>query len=542
MAASSTSVSDLLRTEIINKLQMIRGNFLKKSDGTTYILDRVVNNMGFGTDLLRKILNYADFKTDTTNILESNRLSGDQTISLVQKLNISGTYSSANSSDLSANIANSSLETKNFNLVRFYKDDTSNLLDVIVENYNLLRDNWGMFKTGLPVTLKGYSIDTTNNKNITRNVTVTSYSNADNSNLRTGFMLDTVVDDDAVNLFVAQRMLLLVVLITEIYTAMKLYENSISSTETETALSNLMLNKINILLQINENSSNNSAEFSSSYTKAYQTYKNSQGTINDTKNTLETIRLDLANNKSYLDGQSNVTRRMNILSYVAYVIGAILLVSILVTMVIPMDIYKKRTVLLVLLMLIAFVSIIIYVIGRSIEKEGFIGSVTGLDQLPNYNTITAKNARTETLIYPLVLQQMLIYINDTVRIGNTVSSTQVYNNVNASMKREANYYSETTSQMKLGATKASDMSQVFYLDTTVARSRITLVISLLLIVGITAISTIIFETSQSVKNIIYTIAGIFALLAVLLYVLYTAPRVRTDAHKYYWGKPDKLSP
>jgi uncharacterized membrane protein YqjE len=320
---------------------------------------------------------------------------------------------------------------------------------------------------------------------------------------------------------------------------MKLYEDNGSNASVQPYVLNVMFNKINILLNINSNSSTSNTGIESSYTQAYQTYKGNQSTINEAKGRLESIRLDLANNKAYLDSQTNISRKMNILSYFAYVIGAILLISIMVVIFVPFDQNKKRAALLILLILVALVGAVLYTIGRSIQQEDFIGSVTALTNLPAYNDTLTGIQVTQNLIYPLVLQQMLVYLNDTIRLGNTLSSTQVYNNVNSSMAREANYYKDTTGQLELGSTKAGDMSKVFYLDTTVARSRISLVIAILVIIAVTAILTLLLDSSPGAKNVVYTMAFIFILLSIILYVLYTAPRVRTDAHKYYWGRPDK---
>lgn len=541
----SATVSDTLKTDIRTRLSVIRNNFLKKSVGTDYILEKCVkpvsNVLEFGDSTLNKIMTYTDFKGDNT--LLQNTTLDTNTFNRIKKLNTTtGMYGNAAVGDLSN--ATDSLQTNAFNLSSFYPASTLNVLNAIAQNYNLLRDNWGTFSAGLPVSLKGYAIDTSTNKNsMLPNITTTTYANNANANLNSGFGLSTVVNDDSVNLFAAQRMLLLMILITEIYTAMKIYEDNdnASNTTLARAVLNLMLNKVNIFLQINESSSSSNTGIESSYTQAYQTYKGNQGTINDVKDRLETIRLDLSNNKAYLDSQTSVSRKMDILSYFAYAIGAVLLISIMVVMFVPMDKTKKRSALLILFLLVVLLGAVLYLIGRSIQSESFIGSVTGLAQLPAYGATTATTDITEKLIYPLVLQQILVYLDDTIRLSNTVSSTQVYNNVNASLSREANYYKDTTSQLELGATKAGSMSKVFYLDTTVARSRISLVIALLVIAALTAILTLVFDTSPNAKKTIYIVAVIFIFIAVMLYVLYTAPRVRTDAYKYYWGRPEKIN-
>lgn len=179
-------------------------------------------------------------------------------------------------------------------------------------------------------------------------------------------------------------MLLLMILITEIYTAMKLYEQNSANSDVNTALLNVMLNKINILLTINENSASSNTGIESSYTQAYQTYKNNQSSINDVKDRLETIRLDLSNNKAYLDSQTDISRKMNTLSYFAYAIGAVLFISIIVVLFVPFDQTKKRAALLILLLLVVLIGSVIYLIGRSIQTEGFVGSVTNINQLPGY--------------------------------------------------------------------------------------------------------------------------------------------------------------
>lgn len=531
-------VIDELKSNIRSKLSTIRENFLRKSNGT-YILENCISingaNTEFGKSVLNNIIDYQSFYN--SGVLSSPQITSGSDFNRIKVLSSTGIYSDGTQTTFQdVNITTTGLNTNKFNLTNFYTQNTQNLLNAFVQNYNLLRDNWVVFKSGLSVGVKGYTPATVLSP---LSIDVRGYST--NSTLKTDFNLDTIVNDDGINLFAAQRMLLLMILITEIYTVMRLYQNyNGADSGIQTALTNLLLHKINILIEINSNSSSSNTDIESSYKNSYQKYKTSQTVINDTKDKLENIRLDLSNNKAYLDSQTSITRKMNMLSYFAYVFAAILLIAILVVLAVPLEQNRKRSSLIILFALIVLVGAIIYLMGRSIEQEGFVGNFTQLDQLPGYGSTTNVNSVSQDLIYPLIIQQIMIYLDDTIRLSNTISSTQVYNNVNASMAREAGYYKDTTGQLELGSVKADDMGKVFYLDTTVARSRISLVISLLVIIALTAILTLVFDTSPSIKKVIYTISGLLIALAIILYVLYTAPRVRTDAYKYYWGRPEKL--
>jgi len=247
-------VSDELKSNIRSKLSIIRNNFLRKNNGT-YILENCISINGttpeFGKSVLNKIIDYSSFIADTS-ILSNPQITGPGDLNRIKVLQTNGVYDNATAAILS-NVANSSLQTNKFNLAEFYSQNLKNLLNAFVQNYNLVRDNWVIFKSGLPVNLKGYTPSSVTTQ---LNVTVSTYANSANSLLKTNFELDSIINDEGINLFASQRMLLLMVLITEIYTTMRLYQlYTGTDTNVQQALTNLLLNKINILLEINSSSS-----------------------------------------------------------------------------------------------------------------------------------------------------------------------------------------------------------------------------------------------------------------------------------------------
>jgi len=548
-------IIDVLKVDIAGKVNYIKQNFTKYTDsaGTVqYVLNDYLKDStaagfiagtNFGTTNLKSILDYATFKS--TGISAS--CPAPTATSPVYKLN-----GSTWDSEAWTLITDTSAATK-YNLSGFFNiancTASKDTLETIAMNYDLLRNNWNNFKNLLNVTLKPYNVSGSpiiwTGKYFDTAGGNRQYSTSTSPfDLHTGFDLDKAVDNSEINLFVCQRILYLFIIVSEIYAAMYMWEKYVapaSGTNLTPYLLNLLLNRLNTLLKINDDfTKGNNTDITSVLDSEYTKYRNNQDTINNAKTDLERIQLDLANNKSYMDGQSKIAKKMSTLSMISWIIGIVVIVAILAVYFIPLEPAQKRATMISLFAFGALLSLLFYFIGRSIQKEAFVGSFYDLSGLEATTNTLAKGDYANGTLYPFVLQQISDYLTNTTIIANQLQTTQVYLNVNDAMSQQANYYDGTLKQMDLGSEKADNLAKILYLDSTVAYSNVIFVIGLLLIVSVTALLSIAVK-AQGTRTVIFVIAGILLFLLCLIYILRIAPRVRTDAHKYYWGKPVQFS-
>lgn len=552
-------VTDVLKDDIAGKVNYIKENFTKYKDANNvdqYVLDAYLKNRpnsgflagttSFGTTSLRSIIDYTTFKT--TGITAS---CPPPTSSPLIFKNTNGTWGT--SPEAWSSITNTDGSIK-YNLVEFFAltncSTSRNELEKIGLNYDLLRNNWGSFKNLLTVTLLPYNVSgSKSSQTWTGKYYDVAGGNVYNSStspfdLHTGFDLDKAVDHNEINLFVCQRILYLFIIVSEIYAAMYMWEiytiPASPGSDITPYLQNLLLNRLNTFTKINDDFTKGAdTDVSEVLRNEYGKYTANQNTINNAKVELERIQLDLANNKSYMDGQSKIAKKMSTLSMISWVIGVAVIVAILAVYFIPLEPAQKRTTMISLFAFGALLSLLFYFIGRSIQKEAFVGSYNDLSSVASNATTVVKGDYATGTLYPFVLQQISEYLTNTVMIANQLQTTQVYLNVNDAMSQQANYYDGTLKQMGLGSEKADNLAKILYLDSTVAYSNVIFVIGLLLIVSVTALLSIVVKGGG--RNVILVIAGILLFLLCLIYILRIAPRVRTDAHKYYWGKPAQFS-
>lgn len=547
-------VTDVLKQDIAEKVKYIKENFTRYTDsaGTTqyvlsgYLTDQTASGANksqiFGTTTpLRSIIDYSDFKTVGISTSCTPTAADEQPYA----------YSSGNWNQVAfaANSIDSNATTK-YNLTGFFKatncGTSLSQLNAIHMNYDLLRNNWGNFKNLLSVTLKPYDksgVSTWIGKYSATSGNV--YSSSSSPDIHTGFDLDKAVDYNEINLFVCQRILYLFIIVAEIYAAMYMWEKYIypggGALDITTKLQNLLLNRLNTLAKINDDFAKGSdTDISKRLDSEYNKYKTNQDTINNAKVDLERIQLDLANNKSYMDSQSKIAKKMSNLSMISWSVGILVIIAILTVYFVPLEPAQKRATMISLFAFGALLCLMFYFIGRSIQKEAFVGSFSDLTNLQGNTTEINKNTYNTETIYPFVLQQMSEYLNNTIMIASKLQTTQVYLNVNDAMTQQANYYDNTLKQMDLGSEKADNLAKILYLDSTVAYSNVIFVIGLLLIISVAALLLIAVK-AEGTRTIIYIISGILLLILCIIYVLRIAPRVRTDGRKYYWGKPAMFS-
>jgi len=270
------------------------------------------------------------------------------------------------------------------------------------------------------------------------------------------------------------------------------------------------------------------------------TYDNNQTDINAISELLKTGKAELSTVKDLLNGRLSTQKTQRICEYVAITI--LILFALVSFSIILMDVDKK-------LKLFGCIGLILFALLHFLGIQMLLNSSIFILKAPS-KPLIEKFAITATSIpsylnyYNIeVMNQVSEYLDNTFTLVTLLESYKVYGNMNLSMDREIDYYNTIVSQLNNAQSKINNVYFSSYINTIDVSSLLHLFQILTIIIAATTTLFVLVEDFQdnSIRNWIASIAGIFAVLSFVVYLLEVNTRVRTNPVKVYWGDVDKNS-
>lgn len=264
------------------------------------------------------------------------------------------------------------------------------------------------------------------------------------------------------------------------------------------------------------------------YNKNQQDITSLNADVTDLKNSISTDSSKLESRLSY---QSKV-KKYQIAAIVMLIIigvGAALLYTL------PLEYKQKLSGGGTLIILAVLTSIVLqYQNSKTLLKEGFadINYATGIRSGGLTNTWNDSAAGN---YYDQMLNESLVYVNNTFILAASLDSYHLYGNVNYAGSRELQFFGDTKTSLDMKDRGLKDIYNISYMDQIRFSALMNLAVSLSLIIAVTVTFTLALENFPSVKNVILVIGGALALVSVTLYILEISTRVHTKPKQIYWG-------
>lgn len=430
--------------------------------------------------------------------------------------------------------------------------------------YNFLDPtNLEMFNNKRDVTLQIYSVNPQSKKHNT--ITIAG------GRLTAEYAyLKTYIEMNPVQQFIARRLVLLVDLLVQIFTAFYIYELIYVDTPTIYQQYMLSITKFltNKLVHLNHAfdamyESGNSTAITDLY-KKMNLYKSNTAELNDLSDTIRDSKSDMLDQdeRLQLEMQQHKTSKTAAVATMAF--ATVIVAFFVILGLTPMDAPKKRASALIgLSVAVVFGLIVIFVRRYKVERfegdrsseadatnasddtaeesiEGFsAATVASVDpaELQSYLSSKSKIAFERYLTEMSAMDHFARYLQNTINLALILQTSLTYNNVNYSTQKELQYFHNTQVQMENAAASLKSRHRLYDLQSKKFRSGMLLSVAIVIIVAFAMTLYIVMEGNVKARQVILITGVIAIILSVLMYFLDVQSRVRTNADKYYWGTP-----
>lgn len=560
--------------DIQNVLQYIGNTFIKPDNITKYLgskndIDGFINTNDTNINFIQSLLKgYVSFKTRYANSLPAIDMSSANmaTISintLISRIMVRDISKSSNLYVDGSNIVTSTssflprtMEINFSKLINETGGDISllNELNSIRATYSVLSDeNIKKYKSRVPFNVAGYIVYSVDNKNIS-DLSINPENPSDieglNSVIRSVISnnLDGIDNFDFTNndVFVIRRLMLLYELLTNIYISMYLYDKAVDagvSNDLQTKVLNIVTNTSRILISLNNNVKFNNdtgdlsrATIIQNVRNSISSYKENSTKITDTDNKIRDLKISLMRNKNIYENGKNDRKRManyEKITIVMFVISLLLIISFAVS---PIDrTIKIATCSSVLVLLI--ISAVILDMSYNKHIEGFNTYYLPDPNVFNSGADVSKKDNMLSLYNQMFHAEALDYLYNTIYLTNLLQTNRAYTTIDASIRREAKYFTEMQSLIENSNNKLAKYSANIYLDAAISSARVTFFVSLGIVIAAAVIAYVMIGDNLQYQPIILGVTGFIIFLILLRYLVEVSKYVRTDPSKFYWKQP-----
>lgn len=137
------------------------------------------------------------------------------------------------------------------------------------------------------------------------------------------------------------------------------------------------------------------------------------------------------------------------------------------------------------------------------------------------------------------MKEVSEYLGNTIYLSLLLQSHKAYGNINFSMKKEERYFTDAVDQMETQRKKVRDTSGLLRLDQITERARMTLTLSVLIIVSAASFAVMLLRLRfPGLIPFVLIVAAVLLASALFFYVMDTNARVRTNGAQRYWQQPE----
>lgn len=355
------------------------------------------------------------------------------------------------------------------------------------------------------------------------------------------------LDSKQTNIVVIRRMCILYEMLFYLHAAtyiLKSLPDTPSQTDTNNA-NRLIQSLLSTMQKLNTNMNDTSGSDSNNSIATLQhrlqqrsaAYNSNLGSIQELDTQIKDLKVFLQGEMERLNGENETQKKTKPFEYVAIAFFIAVAVAALVLFVTPMQRSYQIAGAVVLFAVAIFVAGIFKFMFMKRVEEGFEDQLTN----PEYKMFgiqTQARADMLTTIQRAVYEVTNEYLSNTIFLGLILQAYRTYGIAGYSLQKEVRHYTDKYGQMQTTRYKLRQTASVVSLEQRVQAARLSLFVSLMLIIAGTTLALVATKSMPALQSYIYGIAGFLVLLTVFVFLFEITYRVRTDGDKYYWGQPD----
>lgn len=346
------------------------------------------------------------------------------------------------------------------------------------------------------------------------------------------------------DVFGISRLLLIMELFVIVRAALAVLQNTnnnqlISEGLVITAISKLIYMHLEFMQHTNRTADDGGvAEVYQGYVNGVQSYDKQTTTINDLDKYILKTKQSLKGNVELVNDQKKVIAKRKRLELVAFSIAVVLIIGCIVILLKPLEYTKKVMYFGVLFLLAIFATIGIKVlpnIGEAVPMAEGFGVAT-----PNPGVQAAKTSQIAAAAgnYNIVaLQYVAAVIADTIMLSTLLQGTRAFNNLSFTMLREIDYYKGISGRIRNTNDKTFALYRLKELESHKLQATAYFVVNAIMIISGTLALYVAAEKMPELQPYVIALGSGIGIIALMLYLVDIARRVRSDGDKIYWGKP-----
>jgi hypothetical protein len=351
------------------------------------------------------------------------------------------------------------------------------------------------------------------------------------------------------DLFTLRRLLLLYECMAHMYIAMYLHENGTykdTTAKDTTAYDKILAICYENLVNLNRNvnaaaatgESGAVSNISNQVARRMKDYKSQLSTINELNTDLQQLKTGLRSEVDKINTSKTIEARTKKYMYGAVAIFLAVAIACIVAYVVPMKPGMRIGAFVVIVVAAVIVAATLpFIYGNS--TEGFYVGGENIYAIQQYQAISSSADRSAVRnAYELgTFDEANKYLMNTIYLANMLQSNINYGNANAAIAKEKEYYQGVNIRLDNSANTLRATVGIIRLDNIVERARMTFFLTITVIVAATVLAIVLASKWPQTHVYIYAAASLVVVVTIILYILDTSARVRTDAEKKYWGKP-----
>jgi len=185
------------------------------------------------------------------------------------------------------------------------------------------------------------------------------------------------------------------------------------------------------------------------------------------------------------------------------------------------------------------VMVALYLLNRYVIMEPFAGLVTLPASLAAASVESGYASFVADQTGGLLRGAIYTYLVNTINVGLIVDSYKDYADMNYSISKEVNYYTNKNETLKKDKNTITNAHRIMELEAFMNRYRIHYFVQLLITITVTAL-LVTYLPVPGLTTFLIIIAALLIMLFTYMYIINVNNLVHTDARKLYWGQPGEI--
>jgi len=354
------------------------------------------------------------------------------------------------------------------------------------------------------------------------------------------------------DLFVVRRLMLLYTLMSNFYISMMIYDRLFTSGDEPAVLKNLLSLTYQNITQLNYNTvrSGDSPDNSDGVTyiaervsARAQDFYTMGKKINELGEQTTEKKVSLRDDLQRMTTTGIVKERSSRYATATIAISLVVVFGLVAVLVIPSSPLVKVTGTAAVVVAALLLNMAIKKLYDGNVAESFTTDPPGslVYDLAAYPGGVASSKKDEIMTYyeNAFKKQVSDYLSNTIYLALLLQSHKAYGNVNFSMEKEQRFYTDVIDQIDTQGKKVRDTSGLLRLDQITERARMTLALSVLIIVTSASFAVMLLRLRfPGLIPFVLIVAAVLIASSLFFYVMDTNARVRTNGSQRYWQQPD----